>query len=87
MFVVSSNPPPFLNVACSLVHWTTSTLTTFEPFSFDVLDAARKVERERRLQEMRQMQEQQWVRMLSSEVCHSEDSVNYQGPYSPNILS
>lgn len=41
-------------------------LTRFQPFSFDARDAARKVERERRLQEMRQMQEQQWVRALSS---------------------
>uniref|UniRef100_A0A8C2HIP9 Siaz-interacting nuclear protein n=1 Tax=Cyprinus carpio TaxID=7962 RepID=A0A8C2HIP9_CYPCA len=32
----------------------------FRPFSFDARDAARKVEHERRLQEMRQMQEQQW---------------------------
>ncbi|KAF4114582.1 siaz-interacting nuclear protein [Onychostoma macrolepis] len=38
-------------------HWT---VTSFEPFSFDERDAARRVERERRLQEMRQMQEQQW---------------------------
>ncbi|XP_048012325.1 siaz-interacting nuclear protein isoform X3 [Megalobrama amblycephala] len=35
-------------------------VTRFQPFSFDVHDAARKVERERRLQEMRQMQELQW---------------------------
>ncbi|XP_051746884.1 siaz-interacting nuclear protein isoform X2 [Ctenopharyngodon idella] len=35
-------------------------LTRFQPFSFDARDAARKVERERRLQEMRQMQELQW---------------------------
>uniref|UniRef100_A0A672QVN0 Siaz-interacting nuclear protein n=1 Tax=Sinocyclocheilus grahami TaxID=75366 RepID=A0A672QVN0_SINGR len=32
----------------------------FQPFSFDARDAARKVEHERRLQEMRQLQEQQW---------------------------
>uniref|UniRef100_A0A671KX66 Siaz-interacting nuclear protein n=1 Tax=Sinocyclocheilus anshuiensis TaxID=1608454 RepID=A0A671KX66_9TELE len=44
----------------SPVHWTSSTVTTFEPFSFDERDAARKVERERRLQEIRQMQERQW---------------------------
>uniref|UniRef100_A0A673MCM6 Siaz-interacting nuclear protein n=1 Tax=Sinocyclocheilus rhinocerous TaxID=307959 RepID=A0A673MCM6_9TELE len=44
----------------SPVHWTSSTVTTFEPFSFDGRDAARKVEREKRLQEIRQMQEQQW---------------------------
>ncbi|XP_039524214.1 siaz-interacting nuclear protein [Pimephales promelas] len=35
-------------------------LTCFWPFSFDERDSARRVERERRLREMRQMQEQQW---------------------------
>ncbi|XP_067283014.1 siaz-interacting nuclear protein isoform X2 [Pseudorasbora parva] len=34
--------------------------TCFQPFSFDERDAARKVERERRLQEMRRMQERLW---------------------------
>ncbi|XP_043092524.1 siaz-interacting nuclear protein [Puntigrus tetrazona] len=37
-----------------------STVTTFQPFSFDERDAARRVEHERRLQEMRRMQERQW---------------------------
>lgn len=53
-------------------------MTTFEPFSFDERDAARKVARERRLQEFRQMQEQQWVRMLFYEDDQSEDAVNHQ---------
>lgn len=34
--------------------------TCFKPFSFDARDAARKVERERKLKEMRQIQEQVW---------------------------
>ncbi|XP_056312338.1 siaz-interacting nuclear protein [Danio aesculapii] len=33
-------------------------LTSFKPFSFDARDAARKVERERKMKEMRQIQEQ-----------------------------
>ncbi|XP_050963127.1 siaz-interacting nuclear protein isoform X2 [Labeo rohita] len=41
-------------------NWLSSTTTPFEPFSFDVRDAVRKIQRERRLQEMRRMQEQQW---------------------------
>ncbi|XP_073693879.1 siaz-interacting nuclear protein, partial [Garra rufa] len=40
-------------------NWLSS--TPFEPFSFDERDAARKVQRERRLQMMRQEQELQWV--------------------------